>query len=63
MPGATGGCIPRLIAGGVSEGHLDRARWEGGVAQWFYEAVLKEDKMNIVCAQLMCMAGTVEASD
>ena len=70
MPGAAGGCVPRLAAGGVSEGHPDGGRWEGRVVLWFYEAALKEDRMNIVCAWLthvarilMCMADTVEVPD
>ena len=70
MPGAAGGHVAGLIAGGVSEGHLDGSRWEGGVALWFYEVALKEDETNVVHAQLthvvqvlMCMAGTVEAPD
>ena len=67
---AAGGCVPRLIVGGVSEGHLDGGRWEGSVALWFYKVALKEDEMNIVCAQLthaawvlIRMAGTVEVPD
>ena len=52
MPGAAGGHDPGLIVGGVSEGHPDGGGWEGGVALWFYKAVLKENETNIVHAWL-----------